>query len=338
MNPRAPSHSRQPGYDMGLFDSQSMFSRQSFGLDNSVNYEDDSAAFNTQSPGYMLPSTPQGAVDYSGLPWNQKTWSSNFHDSKTQNGGLFPDQEPESALSQPTYSYMLPGQEVPSAEMTPVVPTMSLPCDEQGTERTLPNPGNRNHQLPSNMPVITTTQESMSNLQFSQGFRIGSSWAPRPVPASVRAAVQPISNEFSVSPANRAKLNMPTAQDLGFGFMPITTADSSPAITSSGAVAKMEAVDSSEPRVRNFSRDNGRLLGMADYTPDIYGYSTGEKNKNRADESATLMSGMAYTRVRHPDTNLFPFHLLPSEAIPDYRPATEAHRTSISPVGNPNGY
>lgn len=339
LNMRTASLSRQSGYDMGIVDSQNLYGRQSFSVDHNVNYNDDdsSAAFSTHSPGYLLNS--QGVLmDYQGLQWNQKTWNPNFSGGRAQNGGLFTDQDTDSALTQASYSCMLPGQGTPSAEIPPVVPTMQLPSDGQGAERTLPNPGSRNNQLPNNMPVIPTTPESISGLQFSQDFRVGNTWCPRPVPASLRASIQPMVNgTFSPNPATRTKVNG-SAQDMTFGYLPITTTDTSPSVTSSGAVTGLEAPDTGESRMtRSFSRDNGRLLSLTEYTPEIYGYSTSEKSKNRDDESATLMGGLQYTRVKHPDTNVFTFDMLPADAIPDYRPPTEAHRTSISPVGNHNG-
>lgn len=342
MNPRIPSLSRLSSYDVGFVDSQNTYNRQPFGLDHSVNYEEDSASFNAQSSGYVLPSTPQGVLgEYSALPWNPKPWNSpNINDSKAQNGGFFSDQDAESTLAQPAYSYMLHGQGVPSTEVTPVVPTMSLPSDGQASERILPTPGNRNSQLPSNMPVVPTASESMSTLAFSQDFRIGTSWVPRPVPASVRAAAQPTPNGvFSASSADRRKPNMPTVQDLGFEYLPITTADTNPPITSGGTVTGLDAANNGEPQLTSSSaHDNKRPVGMPDCSPDIYGYSTSEKSKNRADEPATLMSGMPYTRVKHPDSGAFAFNLLPLDAIPEYRPPTEARRTSISPLGNPGGF
>jgi hypothetical protein len=72
-----------------------------------------------------------------------------------------------------------------------------------------------------------------------------------------------------------------------------------------------------------------------DCTPDIYGYS-GEK-KNR--ESATLMNGLPYQRVRHPDTSSpFSFNLLPN-TLPEYHRAVESvHRHPVSPLGNQGAY
>ncbi|RJE19691.1 hemagglutinin protein [Aspergillus sclerotialis] len=342
LNMRTASLSRPSGYDMGIVDSQNLYGRQSYSVDHSINYndEDSSTAFSTHSPGYVLNSTAQGVLmDYPGLQWDQKNWDTNLNGDKAQNGGLFTDQDTESASTQASYSYMHPGQGTLSAEVPPVVPSMQLPSDG-GAERTLPNPGSRNNQLPSNMPVIPTTPESVSGLQFTQDFRIGNHWNPRPVPASLRASLEPMVNgTFSPNPATRTKVNGTAAQDMTFGYLPITTTDTSPSVTSSGAVTGLETPDTTgEPRMtRSFSRDNGRLLSLTEYTPEIYGYSTSEKSKNRDNESATLMGGLQYTRVKHPDTNAFVFDMLPADAIPDYRPPTEALRTSISPVGNHNG-
>ena len=342
LNMRAAAFYRQSGYDMGIVDSQNLYGRPSCSVDHGISYDDNdsSAAFNTQSPGYMLPSTPQEALmDYPGIQWSQKTWNPNLNASKAQDGGLFVDQDTEGALPQPSYSYVLPGQEVSSAEIPLVVGTMSLASDGLGTERTLPNPGGRNSQLSNNMPVIPTTSESIPGLSFTHDFRIGNSWTPRPVPASIRASLQPMANVFNPSSATRAKTNVSASQDMTFGYLPITTTDTSPSITSSEAANGPEAVGTTgEPRMtRSFSRDNGRLLSSTEYTPEIYGYSTSEKSKDRDDEPATLMGGLQYTRVKHPDTNAFTFSMLTADTIPDYRPPTEAHRTSISSVGNPNG-
>lgn len=225
--------------------------------------------------------------------WNQK-WN------PTVKKELFDQGE---SFSQ--YPYMLAPTEVP------VVPTVALP---DGQDRTLPNPKN---QVPSSVPVVPSTPET-SGLPF-QDFRI-SPWARTSRPMMT----QPL-------PMNRCKLSQSQSQSQDmFAYLPTTT-DPTPSVPSTGV--GLEEEYRPEARVRGFSRDSGRLLGLSD-CPDIYGYSTSEKKRNESETGSTLMNGLPYTRVRHPD-NALTFNLL-TDPIPEYRPPTETQRT-VSPLGN-TGY
>ncbi|RMJ23816.1 hemagglutinin protein [Aspergillus sp. HF37] len=342
-NVRVPSFSRPAGYD-GMFD-QNVYERQSFSVDQGINHEDDQTY---QSPGYMMPSS---LPDYSGI-WNQKAWNPNPN-LKTQNGAIFPDQD-ENPVPPATYPYMLPNTGTsPPPEIPPVVPTMALPSDGQSqTERTLPNPANR--QVPASMPVVPAAPDAIPTLPF------GNPWAARAAVPSARPSM-PISSGCFSSTMNRRKPNQPTtAQDMAFGYLPInTTTDPSPPIQSTSTPGMDPVVDTSsaEPRVStSFSRDNtasnntnSRLLGLGDYTPDIYGYSTSERSRVRgsgsgseADDSssATLLNGLPYTRVRHPEqpNSALAFNLLPTEpSIPEYRPPPPEAQRAVSPLGS-NGF
>lgn len=338
-NVRVPSFSRLAGYD-GMFD-QNVYGRQSFSVDQGINHED------YQTPGYMIPSS---LPDYSGI-WNQKAWNANPN-LKAQNGAIFPDQD-ENPVPQSTYPYMLPDTGTSPPEIPSVVPTMALPSDGQSqTERTLPNPANR--QAPASMSAVPAP-DAILTLPF------GNPWAARAAVPSGQTSMPTSSGCFSSS-MNRPKLNQPTtAQDMAFGYFPVnTTTDSPPPIQSISTQGMDPVVDSSsaEPRVsRSFSRDNtstdtnNRLLGLGDYTPDIYGYSTSEKSRTRgsgsgsgseADDSgsATLLNGLPYTRVRHPEqsNSALAFNLLPTEpSIPEYRPPPPEAQREVSPLGS-NGF
>ncbi|KAJ5225084.1 hypothetical protein N7468_006309 [Penicillium chermesinum] len=129
----------------------------------------------------------------------------------------------------------------------------------------------------------------------------------------------------------------------------------------------------SRDRLANSSQ---RFLALTDEcSPEIYGYSSSEKTKVRrarassalgnssgasgtlgssSDSSgsvsgsgddercstATLISGLPYTRVQHRDSPAcLPFNLLP-DALPEYHRsvATYVHRASVGPLGNQGAY
>lgn len=116
--------------------------------------------------------------------------------------------------------------------------------------------------------------------------------------------------------------------ELVFGYVPMSTADDTvplPATVPSNYDSEMEF--HSDRLARTYSHDAGqRLVLGADCTPDVYGYSSGRKTER----TTTLMNGLPYTRVRHPDS--VPYNLLP-EALPEY--GREIHRSAISPMGHP---
>ncbi|OJJ34361.1 hypothetical protein ASPWEDRAFT_173777 [Aspergillus wentii DTO 134E9] len=350
-NMRVASFSRSSDYDMGL-DSQHAFSRQPFGVDPSLNYEEDPST--THSSAYMVPTGHQGALpDYYGIAWNTKGWSPGMPINKASNGALYHDQD-ESSLTQPNYSYMLPGQGTQATDAPSLGPAMTLVSDGQGTDRTLPTPTIRN-QLQTSISTLPTSPEAISGLPFSQDFRVGNIWAPKSAPStSSRSSMRAMSNgAYSASLVSREKPIPSSAQDMVFGFISMTSAGTpSPLIPSSGAFTGtgLDTVDSADDfraatdarLTRSYSRDHGRLMSLTDCSPDVYGYSSSEKNKNRSDDTgsaATLMNGLPYTPVRHSDNHgALPFHLLPTDAMPDYRTSTEVHRTSISSHSNPGGF
>lgn len=327
-NVRAASFSRPVVYD-GLFD-QSVFEQPSFSVEQGINYGEGSAYQ------YMMSSLP----DYSGM-WEQKAWT------PKQNGTMFPDQQ-DNSLTQSTFPYMLPPG-TPPTEIPAVAPTMTLRSDGSQTGRTLPNPASR--QVPSSMSAVPSTPDTVPTIAFTQDFRFGNPWGPRATAPNPRTLMSMPNGPFT-TPMTRIKLNTSTAgQDMAFGYLPVnsaTTTGPAPAIPSSTAtVPGIEPADAgnAERRLsRSFSRDNGRVLGLGDCAPEIYGYSTSEKSKNQASDSeagdsgsATLLNGLPYTRVRHPETNsALTFNLLQTNPIPEYRPPAEAQRT-VSPLGS-NGF
>ena len=331
------------GYDMGPVESQNGYSRH-LSLDHGVPYQDD-AAFEQS---YMYPA--QGpSLDYC-MPWNDKAWNSAF----TGKGEVVYSENAASSMTQ-AYPYMLPTTSTPATEMSPLVPTMGIPSEGQGTERSLPNPSRSQRH---SMSVLPPTPENAPTVSFQD--RLGNPWAPR-APVGMRASMQPTMNgagSYSTSPATQPKPSPSIPQDISFGYLPLSEPSNLSSTTPNGLeIPDQDDFHAPEPRLtRSYSHthnsprttntnththtnnvNTNRLVSLT-CTPDIYGYSTSEKSKRSEDASSTLMNGLPYTRVRHAESNNpLSFNLLPTEpAIQEYRtPAMpEVHRTSISPLGN----
>lgn len=354
---RVASFSRPASYDLGTVESQHAFpTRQSFAMDQSVNYEDDSTVpyNNAHSSAYTLPGTPSTVlVDYFGPSWNPKAWYPVLPVSKISTGGLYPDQDAGGHLAQSTYSYIVSGQGTAPADIPSLFPAVTpLPSEGQGTDRTLPNPAGRN-QLQSDASALVTMSEGVSGFPFSQDFKIGNNWAAKSAATSTsnRTQIPTIpTGTFSSSPVNRTKPSPSNTQDLMFDFLPMPTSSGSPpSLSSSATFTELDSVDSPDEfrtnidaryarATRAFSRDHG----LPDCSP-IYSYSTSDSRKNHGDDAGdsvpTLINGLPYTRVRHADTHgALSFNLLPPDPLADYRAVTEVHRTSVAPLSNPVGF
>ncbi|KAA8645574.1 uncharacterized protein ATNIH1004_006993 [Aspergillus tanneri] len=333
-------------YDMGTADSQHSYSRQALGVDHTVSYEDESPdAYNPQSSAYIVPSTSQGVLtDYCELPWNHKAWNPSLSVNRDSNGALFPAHDPDNTLHQPAYSYMFSGQGTQSTD-----PSIgSSTAEGQGTDRTLPNPTGRYHAQIGLTSFTTSPEATLSALPLSQDYRVPNSWASKGIaPNSVRTSMQPTSNgAFGASPMTRSKPFPTSAQDVVFGFLPMSsTVTSSPLMPSSGAFTTLDTGESgdelrgNDPRLsRGLSRDSGRLLSSTESSSDIYGYSSRAKSKKCSDagdsgRAGTLVNGLPYTRPKHSDYEVsLPYGALSTDASP------EVHRTPVPALSNLGGF
>lgn len=326
-NVRYSPYSRSPNYYMGSVEAHSAFSRQSYGVDHGVNYEDPSSAVynNGQAATHMLPSTPQGV--WSEYYWNQREWNSNLPINRVPSEAIFPDQGTDNSLIQPAYSYTLAGQ---------------------GTHRTLPNP-------PSQSQLITPSPEVTPGLPYSPEYTTsGSPWEPKCTDAAAhRGSMQNMVNgPFTTSPEHRIKPD-PGTQDMVLGFVPTIPSPNTTAITSNGTYAALDTVDSAAGEfrappdsqfMRTLSRDNsGRLLSISagsDYSPyssngSSSGSERGRTHSEASDSSAaTLVNGLPYSPVKQVDAHShtpvqhgLQFNLMASDAMSDYhRASTAMHR------------
>ncbi|KAL4901797.1 hypothetical protein BDW74DRAFT_70170 [Aspergillus multicolor] len=289
-------------------DTQKSFGRQSFALDPTISYEDESSSpYNSQtsSATYMLPSSPQVFMaDYCGLGWNSKNWGAVLQGCRAPTEPIFSESDAESALTNAPFPYMIPGQSQTNGAPSMALTQGSLSSPSQGTERTLPNPTGRNAFLGNNSGPVAT----IDGLPSVHTYRSGSRWVTKCEPRTPMplASTMP----FYHGMIDRAKLIPSNGHELTFGLLPSGSA-TPPMPPSSGSFAGLgaapcatEASDelrgSTDARYRTFSRDNRRLLSHADYRPDTYGYSRPAYiSRSMADESnseSTLINGLPYTR------------------------------------------
>ncbi|KAJ5761398.1 hypothetical protein N7533_003437 [Penicillium manginii] len=250
-----------------------------------------------------------------------------------------------------------------------------------GSDRTLPTPTIRPQQVSGNTSSIKAFPEGMPGLSVPSDYK-GSFWNQRCTDPNQRIHHVPSNASFPSSPTQSTKCNSDNSKnavpELVFSYLPLsssTTEVSSPSLSSAAPASSTTSSSNtsyaglsmetsldtpsqdyrtlpSDTRLaRSFSRDEStssqRLLVLSnECSPDIYSYSSTEKSsKARPDESgcsATLISGLPYTRVQYadPPNNMFPCGMLPDN-IQEYNHrgvVGNMHRTPVSPLGNQGAY
>ncbi|KAL4753389.1 hypothetical protein BDW72DRAFT_210270 [Aspergillus terricola var. indicus] len=293
-------------------DTQNPYGRQPFGIEPTINYEDESSSpYNVQtSSAYILPSSPQVFMaDYCQLGWSSKNWAAVLPGGRAPTETMFSENDAENSLNHTAYSYMNPGQGQTNGAPSLGITQGSLASPAQGTERTLPNPTSRSTLSGSNSGPVTTTDGLPSVLNYKSGHRWASKCEPRtPIPPGLNMP-------FNSGTVDRAKLIPTNGNDMTFGFLPVAPGSTtSPLSPSSGSFAGLEVApcateagdefrENADSRYRAFSRDNRRLVSHTDYRPDTYGYTRpAYRNRSEADDSSsesTLINGLPYTRSTH---------------------------------------
>lgn len=299
---------RAPEYEMAS-STQSPYSRQPFGIDSTINYEDEpSASYNAQaSSAYMLPNSPQVYMaDYCGLGWNSKGWPPVLQGSRAPAETLFSESDPENTMSTPAYPYMITGQGQQANEAFSMAPSQSsLAPSVRGTERTLPNPFGH-AQSPGN----ATVSDGLPSVQdYRPGNRMVSGCEPR-------TFLPPASNMPSAAPIDR-KLVPSTGPDMALGFLPVAPNNATSLLPSSESFGGLEATTcvtepgddfrgTTDNRYRAFAQDDRRMMSFADCRPDTYGYNrSAYRNRSEAGGSSpedTMISGLPYERPSQPAT------------------------------------
>ena len=359
---------RSPNYDLGAADAH-VYGRPVAG--NPIHYDDEQSAGYGQSQAYGLPSTPSGVMlDYAASAWSPKAWDSILNTNRASNGGIYPDPETSGALNQSSYAYMLPSQGLSPTDLPQSTnATMAaVPSpDALASDRTLPTPTSRSHQLPGTAGLNVLPTDGMAGMPLLSDFK-GPFWNQRcgtsPDQRAAATHIVPSNAPYTGSSPPDVKCSSANADapELLFTYPPVptTTDDISPPLSSAATIPSttssgnpsypiLEHLDNSsaeygragrETRLsRSFSRDHSsagqRMLALTnDCTPDIYGYTSTEKSRARVTDGAdmrcsgaTLMNGLPYTRVRHQDP---PGSAFSFNLLPETLP--EYHRASVESV------
>lgn len=369
---RMSGYQRTSDFDLGT-DAQG-FARP-VGLD-SIHYEIEQGGNYSQSPAYMLPNGPSGMVDYGTSSWSPKTWEPVLNANRSTNGGIYSDTDTNGSINQPHYSYMMPTQGISPNEApqttTAVMPMVPLP-DIPGPDRILPTPTSRTQQIPGNAAAMNLFTDGIPGLSVPSDFKT-SYWNQRfadqrahTVPSNAPFATTSTSTSPKCNNSNSSHNN--SAPEIIFSFLPLSsTTEETPSLSSAAPTSSTSSttsytglentLDTSSPEYRSLPNDNRlarsfsrgennpnqRLLALSnECATDIYGYSS-EKSKGRDDSgcSATLMSGLSYTRVQHsdPPNNVFPCGLLPDN-LQEYHHRSvvgNVHRPPVSPLRNQGAY
>ncbi|KAJ5757094.1 uncharacterized protein N7511_007276 [Penicillium nucicola] len=346
-------------------DSQSRHPYQDYdmAMDGNVHYDEQSNYY----PQYMLPSTGNmtgNMIDYG--TWGTRTCDPMLT-SRQSNGDLFEGTSLSQSQAQAGYGFNM-SQGIPSD------PNQSSGVNQSFSdmERTLPTPPTcRSQPQPQGQPqapvtTLSTLPEGLSGMSLATDPK-NPFWN-----SHARGMAMPIvpSNGYT-SPrvkVNTSETATPTP-DLAFGYMPMaTTEDTSPPLPPAASSISSFATGNSTlypvldtiDEYRNdpdhrltynaFSRDkssNSRSNSlMPDCSPYSYGYRSSERSKARDSASAnetrcsapTLMNGLPYSRVRHPEHNLaLPFDLL-ADPFPEYGRVESVTRHPISPLGHRAAY
>lgn len=221
------------------------------------------------------------------------------------------------------------------------IPNLTLPSDYKSTfwnQRCGNSPDQRatpTHTIPSNAPFSSSTPPSIKCTSAN-------TTAPEllfaylPMPTTAEDTTSPLSSAAAPLPSTTSSAN-----DSFTGLESLNTSST-----------EYRAMTCDTRLSRSFSREQSstgqRLISLAnDCSPDIYGYTSSEKKIRTTDDSdsrcstATLMSGLPYHRVRHPEASnaAFCFNLLP-DALPEYHRGggQNVHRAPVSPLGNQGAY
>lgn len=304
---RIHQFSRAPEYE-ATPDTQHLYARQAFGIESTVNYEDEpSTTYHVQpTPAYTLPNSPQVFIpEYCGIGLGSKGWAAALHSNRAPPGIVFSEGEAGSPLATAAYPYMISGQGPQSNEALSMAPTQgSLASPAQETERTLPDPTNGS-PFPENTNGLPT---NMDGPPPTHDYKACSRWVAR-----CEHRVPNVS--FNTATMDRPKPIPSTGQDVTFGFLPIASNSApSPALSSSGTFPSLESAacpaevndefrGNPDNRYRTFSRNSRRMVPVADYRPNTYGYSR-PTYRNRSEQGdsnseSTLINGLPYTRPTH---------------------------------------
>lgn len=307
-----------------------------------------------QAPAYMLPNNNDSVLSTNspfGPPASPKNWDVFSSSGRGQNG-LYPDQNPSSAVSLPGGSFS--GNGIPFTPNSQDVPTSlsgssAIATSMTSSDRILPNPTMGRSQQPA---LIMAGPNSWDGLAISNiGYRGSLPWVGAD---SMSASSQSSDRVMSVSYGSTVDSNggsgesSATTEDASFAYVPISQTSpngsmkTASALSDPGPSQLTRKLDESalEPRTaRTLSRES--TPSPEHSMAEAYGYSgdivVGRRSTRGSISSGTLSNGQEYTRLRPLPTPTSEFYRSSQHEPAGYQ-GQLTHRTSIASLSGSARY
>ncbi|GAD98441.1 streptococcal hemagglutinin protein, putative [Paecilomyces variotii No. 5] len=305
-----------------------------------------------QSPDYPLSnsSITQRYCEYpdiTGLSYFSPTFA------RSQVRTLYPDQGLLSPLAQTDYPCPESSHTPLTTEIPPLFPALDSLSNGQGYDRTLPDPTSRGHLSNNTMTAASSSELLPSSILASDTNGKSRNRWPSQNETSPRsqASSRTISTITDmVNPMSHMKSTSSTTHDVIFKYMTMdNSAPLAPATLNTYGESANNVDEFHAPTdidlTRSLSRDDDSQVSVDSCSAHTYGYSTSENSGRRrrvraSPSSNTLVNGLEYTRVRHPDNpiSLPPYDWVHPGTGVDFRATSDIHKTSIPSVSNTSGY
>ncbi|EAS29018.3 uncharacterized protein CIMG_07764 [Coccidioides immitis RS] len=310
-------------FDYGANNGSNFAHRPPYVSGYSLGYDNDTAYQAQQQQSNMLTNGDVAGGNASGSTAGSKPWYESCQAKSLP--GMFTDPDMNNSITGPGYPFILqqPHTPAPTDNVSTFPLLSSQPAGITSSDRILPNPvGHRN----STFSPVTAVSESSANASAAPGqiSNYKSSWAfdkhfvnDFHVPRADSSAMS------STTSSGRSRLSPSSPSDIGFGYMPISSNQSTPALISPSSTLP-EILSFSD---RYHSADESRRPKASHresfpetYTSEMYGYSRGRHSRG------TLISGHVY--VRNPAD---------SEPLSIHRPDSIPRPAPLSPLTHAEG-
>ena len=317
-----------------------------------TNYDDE--MYIGQAPAYMLPNNNESVLSTNsafGPPASPRTWDVFSSSSRGQNG-LYPDQNPSSAVSLTSGSFSSNG--IPFTcnshdVSTSLSGSSAIAASMTSADRILPNPATGRSQQPA---LIMAGSNSMDGLAISNiGYRNSLPWVGAD---NMSASSQSSDRVMSVSYGSTVDSNggsgesSASTEDASFAYVPISQTSPNASIKTASAlpdpgpsqlVRKLDESTVEQRTTRTLSRES--TPSPEHCMAEAYGYSgdmvVGRRSTRDSISSGTLSNGQEYTRLRPLPTPTSDWYRSSQHDSADYQ-AQLTHRTSIASLSGSGRY
>ncbi|ERF68812.1 hypothetical protein EPUS_06256 [Endocarpon pusillum Z07020] len=315
----------------------------------STNYDDE--MYLGQAPAYMLPNNNESVLSTNsafGPPASPRTWDVFSSSGRGQNG-LYPDQNPSSAVSLTSGSFS--SNCIPFTCSSHDVSTSlsGSSAIAASADRTLPNPATGRSQQQA---LIMAGSNSMDGLAISNiGYRNSLPWVGAD---NMSASSQSSDRIMSVSYGSTVDSNVGSGEssaateDASFAYVPISQTSPSASIRAASTlpdpgpsqlVRKLDESAVEQRTTKTLSRES--TPSPEHCMAEAYGYSgdlvVGRRSIRGSNSSGTLSNGQEYTRLRPLPIPTSDFYRSSQHGSADYQ-AELTHRTSIASLSGSGRY